>query len=434
MALVLMASFGSLGDLHPYIAVGRALQARGLRARIATCPDYRTAVESEGLEFAPMGPPLSDFGSPEELARRVFDSMRGSRHLVQELIMPHLRQAHQQLRIAAADADLLISHPLSFMLQVVAAEQDKPWLSSILAPASFLSRDDPPALAPVNSLQIARRMAPWVYDALLGYIRRTVRRWERPLHEYRRELGLPERRQVYLFEGQFSPHGTLAMFDAALMRPQPDWPAHTHICGAALYDGTIAEPQVLAQLEEFLAAGEAPIVFALGSSAVWLGRDFWTAAVAAMTRLGRRAILISGAAEVPPLPPSIRAFNYLPYSRVFPRACAVVHQAGIGTLSQALRAGRPQLITPVAFDQPDNAARAVKLGVARTLPFRRASAARLVTQLQELLSIPSYADAARDLAVTLNGTDGAAVAATYISEALQCSARPEPRRLPPSGS
>jgi rhamnosyltransferase subunit B len=418
MARVLLATFGSLGDLHPYIAVGRALKARGIQARIATCTDYQAFVEAAGLEFAPVAPSLAELGTPQELARKVADPMRGSQVLVQGLIMPHLRETHQQLRAAAADADLLIGHPLTFMLQVVADEQHKPWLSTILAPASFVSRHDPPAMAPLNTLQIARRMGPWVYGALVRLIRVAVRRWERPLHEYRRELGLPKSDKIMVLEGQFSALGTLALFDAPLMQPQPDWPPHTHLCGTPLYDGTAPDPGTLAQLQQFLAAGEPPLVFALGSSAVWLGGNFWLAALEAARQLGRRAILITGAGTLPNLPQSAREFSYLPYSQVFPHACAVVHQAGIGTLAQALRAGRPQLITPVWFDQPDNAARAARLGVARTLPFRRVTAARLVQQLQPLLAAPAYAVAARDVAASLTGTDGAAVAAGYISETL----------------
>ena len=234
MARVLLATFGSLGDLHPYIAVGRALQARGVAARIATSADYQSHVEAAGLEFARVAPSLAELGTPAELARRVSNGLRGTQVLIQDLLMPHLRESHQQLRAAAQQADLLISHPLTFMLQVVAAEQRKPWLSSILAPASFLSRTDPPAMAPINSLQIAQRLGPWVYHGLLRLARASVRRWERPLHEYRRELGLPVSRQVMMFEGQFSPRGTLALFDAALMRPQPDWPPNTRVCGTPL--------------------------------------------------------------------------------------------------------------------------------------------------------------------------------------------------------
>lgn len=418
MARVLLATFGSLGDLHPYIAVGRALKSRGISARIATCSDYQSQIEGAGLEFAPVAPSLAQLGTPQDLARRVADPIRGSKTLVRGLIMPHLRESHQQLRAAARGADLLIGHPLTFMLQVVAGEQGKPWLSSILAPASFMSRADPPAMAPLNSLQIAQRLGPAVYGALLHLIRSAVRGWEQPLHAYRRELGLPPSGKVMLFEGQFSAHGTLALFDAPLMRPQADWPPHTRLCGTPLFDGTAPESADLTRLQEFLAAGAPPLVFALGSSAVWLGGDFWLAALEAARQLGRRAILITGTGRLANLPPWACEFGYLPYSQVFPHACAIVHQAGIGTLAQALRAGRPQLITPVWFDQPDNAARAVRLGVARTLPFRRVSAARLVRQLRPLLAVPGYAAAARAVASDLVGIDGAAVAAQYISEAL----------------
>jgi len=114
------------------------------------------------------------------------------------------------------------------------------------------------------------------------------------------------------------------------------------------------------------------------------------------------------------LPTDIRAFPYLPYSRVFPQAAAVVHQAGIGTLSQALRAGKPQLITPVAFDQPDNAERAEKLGVARVLPFQKVNARRLAEKLERVLADTRQAEAARTLGAQLSSVDGASIAADAL--------------------
>ena len=106
-----------------------------------------------------------------------------------------------------------------------------------------------------------------------------------------------------------------------------------------------------------------PLVFVLGSSAVWLAGDFWRKAIAAAGNprpTGRADLRFTQ--HLGHLPDGVRAFAYLPYSKVFPAAAAVIHQAGIGTLAQALRSGRPQLIVPVAFDQPDNARRAAMLG------------------------------------------------------------------------
>ena len=418
MPRILLTTFGSLGDLHPYIAVGRALRAQGAGVRIATSADYRAAIEAADLEFTAVPPALADLGNAEELGRQLFDPLRGIERMVRGIVMPNIRAAHAVLMEAAADCDLLVSHQLTFMAPVVATQQRKPWLSSILAPASLLSRFDPPVLVPVNSLQIAQRVGPWLYDWTRSFIGRTARRWEAPLHAFRQELGLPATAQTLLFEGQFSPCGTLGLFDAMLAAPQSDWPEHMSVCGAALYDGAAADPATLQELQRFLAAGEPPLVFVLGSAAVWIAQDFWPQAIEAARRLRRRALLVTGEANLPALPDGIRAFKYLPYSAVFPHAAVVVHQAGIGTLSQALRAGRPQLITPVGFDQPDNAARAVKLGLARTLPFQKVTAGRLVRELMPLLATPSYEAAARRTATTLAGVDGAAVAARKVIEAL----------------
>jgi len=227
-------------------------------------------------------------------------------------------------------------------------------------------------------------------------------------------LGLAPTGKMAMFEGQFSPLRNLALFDPPLARPQPDWPANVRVCGAPMHDGGGPDAETRADLERFLAAGDPPIVFALGSSAVWVAGDFWDHATAAARRLGRRAVLITGPVTPGNLPDEVRAYPYLPFSIVFPRAAAVVHQAGIGTLAQAMRSGRPQLIVPVAFDQPDNARRAAALGVARLIPFKKVTVRRLVDALAAVLEEPQYAHRARAVAAGLAGIDGAARAADEL--------------------
>jgi UDP:flavonoid glycosyltransferase YjiC (YdhE family) len=205
------------------------------------------------------------------------------------------------------------------------------------------------------------------------------------------------------------------MFDPQLAKPQPDWPANTLVCGSSIFDGTPPDSAVIEDFENFLAAGEAPVVFALGSSAVWIAGDFWDKAVAAAKQLGCRAVLLTGPQMPASLPDTVRAYSYLPYSMVFPRASIVVHQAGIGTLSHALRAGRPQLIVPVAFDQPDNARRACSLGLARTVPFRKVTTQLLAAEISLLLGSAKYSGAAQSVAAQLSHTDGVTSAAQAIA-------------------
>ncbi len=426
MSGILLATLGSLGDLHPYIAVGRALLARGQQVRVATSIDYRARVEAAGLEFAPLAPSIAELGDPEQIARGFFNPWSGPRRLIEAMVTAPLRRAYADLRVAAEGVAVAVAHPITPALPMIAESRGLAWLSSVLSPYSLFSIADPPVIPNVEWLQ---RFGNWSQRLMRNLVRASVRRWERPLHTLRAELGLPAVNGSLLIDGQFSPRGTLALFDPSLAAPQRDWPAQTLVCGAALHDAGDPQEATTASdeaLEHFLAAGPAPVVFALGSSAVWLARDYWKHAIAACRTLGIRGLLLTGMPLRQQLPSNVAAFEYLPYSRIFPRAAAIVHQAGIGTLSFALRSGRPQLLTPAGFDQPDNAARAARLGVGRVLPFRRAhDDGRLARELRALLADPEHARAAVEMAARSKHVDGAAAAAQRIIACMsQAGVRP----------
>ncbi|HYQ92153.1 MAG TPA: nucleotide disphospho-sugar-binding domain-containing protein [Candidatus Competibacteraceae bacterium] len=410
----LFTTFGSLGDLYPYLAIGRVLHERGHQAVIATVEEYRQAVADAGLEFAPVRPSLAELGDPLALARRVLEPRRGPEYLIRRVVMPHVRAAYEQLLPLSTGADLLISHPLTFALPLVARQRGLPWVATVLSPLSLMSCHDPPVIAAAPWLHALRGLGPRFHRFLFRVIKRAVWPWESPLRELRRALGLPPSSHLAMFEGQFSPLCNIALFDPLLATPQPDWPPAIQLCGAPLYEERRPAVDLAPELDSFLDAGEAPVVFALGSSAVWVADDFWDKAAAAVQHLGKRALLITGPVEPVLSIPGVRAFPYLPYARVFPRAAVVAHSAGIGTLAQALRAGCPQLLVPLAFDQPDNAYRAAALGVARRVPFAKVTVRRLVSELDALLTQPDYARAARRVADELATTDGAACAADVL--------------------
>ena len=406
---IVIATFGSLGDLHPYIAIGRRLAEAGDRPLIASFDDYRDAVLANGIEFATIRPSPELFGDRAALMKRLFDPRQGPEFMVRELFMPHIRDSYADLDAAAEGADLLVTHPITFAAPLVAEKRGLPWASSVLAPMSMFSAIDPPLIGPAPWLRKLRTLGIGPYKAVFALARMLASHWEKPLARLRDDLGLPPASHPAQFEGQYSPHLNLGLFPQWLAEPQADWPRNTVLCGFPRYDGAPITPELQSRLDAFCDAGSAPIVFGLGSSAVLVAGDFWKHAIEATQQLGRRAILLTGIppGSLGPLPSTIAEFEYLPYSAVFPRAAAIVHQAGIGTLAQAFAAGRPQLITPVAFDQPDNAERAVRLGVARSIPFQRVTAAALAPELDALLSGPAYEAAASRIGGTLSGEDGA---------------------------
>ncbi len=238
------------------------------------------------------------------------------------------------------------------------------------------------------------------------------------ISDFRIELGLEDFGNP-IFEGQHSPALVLALFSELFGRPQPDWPPQTKITGFCFYDGN-QEVQVPDELNRFLDNGAPPIVFTLGSSAVWVAKDFFHESIEAAKRLGRRAVLLIGDERNMPsiLPEGIIALDYVPYQSLLPRACAVVHHGGVGTTSQGLLAGVPSLIVPFAFDQSDNAAHARKLGTSRTLYKQNYTAPRVAAELHELLRQPSYARKAIEVSRQLKQENGPGRAADLIEQVL----------------
>jgi len=415
---VVLATFGSLGDLHPYLAIAREIAARGHLPVVATTDYHADAVRAAGIEFAAVAPAADVFPEMRALVQRLFHPLTGPRYMIREVVMPHVRAAYADLHRIAADADVLVSHPLTMTVPLVAAKRGLPWASTVLAPFSLMSAVDPPAFAAAGWLDWIRRLGPEPYRAVLGLIKRVAGRWEAPLAALRREIGLPPASAGAMFEGQFSPHLNLAMFSRVLAAPQPDWPAATVVCGFPRWEGDAPDPATAEALAAFLAAGDPPIVFTLGSSVAHAAGDFFADAVEAARRLGRRALLITGADEHAHAAIAdgrqVRAFRYLPYGAVFPHARAIVHQGGIGTLAQALASGRPQLVLPVAFDQPDNARRAQRCGVARALPWRRVRAASLAEELAALLRDEAGAHRAARVATDVRREEAARVAADHV--------------------
>jgi UDP:flavonoid glycosyltransferase YjiC (YdhE family) len=257
------------------------------------------------------------------------------------------------------------------------------------------------------------------HDAIFAVMKRSIAHWFEPFQRFREEIGLdPDDDPV--FKGKNSPLAHLAMFSRVLGSPQPDWPASAIQTGFCFYDARPDGLEVPAGLREFLDAGEPPIVFTLGSAAVLDAGDFFEQSARAATRLGRRAILIHSEHNERPdgIGPDIAAFDYVPYSMVFPRAACVVHQGGVGTTAQVLRAGVPHLIMPYGHDQPDNAARCRRIGVAEVINRSDYDASAAAEALARILSNSAYAENAKAAMKTIELEHGTETAGDAVERVL----------------
>ncbi|PQV64875.1 UDP:flavonoid glycosyltransferase YjiC, YdhE family [Abditibacterium utsteinense] len=376
---ILFSTFGSLGDLHPYLAVALEAKARGHRPVFATAPKYQAKIEALGLEFRAVRPDLPAENDFSDLARRVMDLKDGPRYLFEEIINPNLRNSYADLLAASEDADVLITHPAVISGPLVAQKMKKKWLSSALAPISLWSKLDPPTPPTVPHLDFLRALGPIWPTIMFTLGRAGTRNWVSNVEKLRDEIGVSSLGHP-MFEGQFSPFGTLALFSPLFAPPQRDWPRKTTAAGFCFYDASgistkneadssIVETNsttVEANWRDWISRGKAPIVFTLGSSAVHDAGDFWTESARVTKNEGARAIFLT-ARTYQSDSDEILALDYAPHSEIFPLARLIVHQGGAGTTAQALRAGKPQIVTPYAHDQPDNARRLRKLGIALSI-------------------------------------------------------------------
>lgn len=414
---IVLSTFGSLGDLHPMLALALELRTRGHEIVINTLEVYREKIDALGFDFFPLRPALD----PEnrQLAREIMDAKKGTEKLLREILIPNIRPMYEDLLVAARGADALISGEVVYPASSVAEKTGIKWITTTLAPGSFLSPYDPFVPPTGQWLKNFRFLGAPFHSLIYSAVRKIVGVWLAPYREFRREIGLSDDHDP-VFRDKYSDLLHLAMFSKVLGKPQPDWHSPTLQTGFCFYDGQNDLGKMPAELNEFLEAGAPPIVFTLGSAAVMDARDFFEESAKAAKMMNRRAVLLYGVFNEPPklTDENIRAFDYAPYSQIFPRAACVVHQGGVGTTAQVLRAGVPALIMPYSHDQPDNAARCERIGTARTISRDRYTAENAAKQLRELLSDLSYKAKAVEARKTVETEHGTKIACDAIEKIL----------------
>ncbi|MGJ0505654.1 MAG: glycosyltransferase [Methylocystis sp.] len=402
------------------MALAHALAREGFSPVIGASAVYADYIHGEGLGFAPIRPDADDLTGRlgmdlGEIARKMAED---DRFLFETLIFPHLRESFDDLDAAAEGAVAIVSHSLAFSARLVAEAHGLPLATVLLSPLMLSSAFDPPlgSKVPLRTAPVWR--IEFAYNRfLLWSVSQAVALWAEPLRRLRRELGLRPRYGLDLLLGSKSSSAVIGLFSPVLAPAHRDDGSRAVIAGHTFHDRFLGTGTLTPELEAFLAAGAPPIVFTLGSFVTRARRDFYRDCIAAARRLGRRAVLLAHEEDAPALaagaPGEVFIATYAPHSKIFPRAAAVVHHGGVGTAGQALRAGRPQVVTPFLGDQFDNAGRLARLGVAHVVDGKTATQDALWRALAGLDA--GHEARARKIADIVRTEDGAAAAATRIA-------------------
>jgi rhamnosyltransferase subunit B len=401
-------SFGSFGDIHPYIPLCLELQRMDQQVLFVTSEYYREKITRLGIDFAPSAPVAPDLKANPHLMAELMDLKKGPERIIRGLVMPVVKQSYLDLKAVVRAGDILISHPITYATSIVAEEMKLKWISTVLQPAVFFSAQKPPVVAPAQWLQNFKFLGPNFYRGVFGLASILTRNWAKPWFELRRELGLPKLKVNPVMEAQHSPLLVLALFSKYLAEKQSDWPPNTLVTGFPFYDADDSA-ELNPELSRFLDQGPAPLVFTLGTSAVKDARNFYTDSLTAARALGMRAVFLTGKDNENPMPQLSSdeiAVGYAPYSKIFPRACINIHQGGAGTTGQAMRSGRPMIVMPYSHDQPDHAARIVELGIGQQIHRARYNSSSAAATIKSVLNNQSIAEQSHQMGQMVSAEDG----------------------------
>lgn len=383
---ILIFAIGSAGDVHPFIGIGVALQRRGHEVFVATSPIFENEVTASSLGFRPLGT-LEDYHRIKD-DPDLWHPVRSFPAIVRHAIDP----SHQPILEITRELHLpgktvLIASSLAFGTRTPRELLGIPMATVHLAPSLFPSVFHQPT---IHGMPFGNRAPRFLKRLQWKIAGKVVDHHALPvLNRFRQSHGLDPAK--HLLAGWWnSPDRVIALFPDWFAAPQPDWPPQTVQTGFPLFDGKGVRP-VSPELEAFLTAGEPPVIFTPGS-AMAHGHTFFKEAAAAVRQLGCRALFLTPFTETVPenLPAGTAHFPYAPFSEILPRAAVLVYHGGIGTCAQALQAGIPQLIQPMAHDQFDTLARIRELGVGLGLMPARFVAKNIAASLRQLLSDPAF--------------------------------------------
>ena len=307
-------------------------------------------------------------------------------------VTPFISRQFELLDELSSDEDaVLVSSPGVVSARLVQETRGRPLATLILQPGMIPSVSARPSCP--GSPSLAKHPVGPETSTGAWSMSRADGSCVRHLNRVRASLGFePVRR---FFRWWYSPDLIIGMFPDCYGPPQPDWPPQMKLVGFPMYDGPPGgdlRPEVL----RFCLAGDPPVVFTFGTGMVHAAGMFRDGAGVCRV-LGKRGIFLTKyMRQVPsPLPPSVEAFEFAPFLRLFPHCAAVVHHGGIGTVAKALMTGTPQLIFPMAFDQFDNAARVRRLGAGESLKSGRWKIDQMVDALARLMSNQSRTHCSR---------------------------------------
>jgi sterol 3beta-glucosyltransferase len=412
---IALVSVGTRGDVQPYVAVGKALTARGHQPVLVTHEEYEPLAREHGLDFRAVRGGFREL-MKTDLGRNWLssaDSPLKYAKYAQELFVPLQKHWLREIHAGTAGCDAVVFYAMA-MHAIDAAELRRlptvclsPW------PVATTARVPPPVASWLWGLPgfLVRR----AWDPLL---RLALGGLNPEFQAYRAEIGLPphpDPSPIHRIGSRRIP--VVHLFSEHVLPRPDDWESHVAIAGFSFMPHSEYAPD--AALARFL-EGEPPIYMGFGSMTGHSPEELAQITRAAARRAGVRAVFVSGWGDTPlESDDTFHVAADVPHDWLFPRVRAVVHHGGVGTFAEGLRAGRPTVITAFFGDQPFWGRVNERLGTGpKTLKRRGLTADALATAIRSALDDARYRTNAAAVGARIAREDGAARAAELVERFL----------------
>lgn len=354
---IALVTFGTRGDVQPFVALGHALGGRGHDVVVGAPEDHVSFVRAAGLQAAPIhGTSEAILGSPE--GRRWIE--RGDAIALCRALLRSFRElkdgVERDVEALTAGADVVVAGVLpASMARTLAAWRKVPFIVAHLAPGT------PSSSFPMANLDVPLGLPGVINRAGTHGALRVLWHLLRDIDDdVRDRRGLPHARTEASLAAFTAKAETLHLWSPSLLPAPPEWGPTDVVAGfCALPSSTragLGESAAVADLEDFLAAGAPPIFLGLGSMPLLDPRRSVGMFVDAVTAVGARALIGGTFAEreaiAALLPPTMRLVGAVDHDVLFPRCAAVLHHGGVGSIHTSLRAGRATMVCSVLGDQP----------------------------------------------------------------------------------
>jgi rhamnosyltransferase subunit B len=418
MKRVVFTTYGSLGDLYPFLAIAQELRDRGVECAFVTNHSNLDALEGAGFEaHGIVTDAIHLFENAGLQGEAAVEATGKSIARFWRIVMPEFAAHLGEIDAIVGDASAIVGPAWAFNGQSVAEKKTIPYVGAHLWPLGVPSAYDPPVIRDIPGL--IRKPKTTLTIAwnrfVIGVAKQVMRlMFAKYLNPPRASYGLGRLSRTPVLDFQLEPALVLGLYSPHFSPRTADMPPELALTGFPLIKDEANEPDP--ELDGFM-DGE-PIVFTLGSILSENPGSFYEASIEAAQRLGKRALILSNKPILEAPPNDVLLRGYVPHSKVFPKAKVIVHHGGIGTTARALKAGKPQLVVPHFGDQPDNAARLAELGVASLLSSDRYTASSAASALADILSSDIFSQRAVLLAAQIQSEDGASNAATSIFDLI----------------